>query len=230
MNTKQVPETRQRILEVAAQLFADKGYNQSTTREICLNADINITAIHYYFKNKAGLYRSIFIEAFDKFPKPELNTNHLDSSKPHESLIYFYKILLAPFWENKFAPHKMDKRSHALHHLVHELVAREQFEPTGIIDDLIAGPAEFIHTPLVKFITKYLHLESADAEVHRIAFALVGLGFSLIHPRHIVNHFAPTLLNQENWQENMLTRLADFAYAIIKSELTSRQKTKYSHS
>ena len=48
--------TRERLLESAITLFADKGFAGASVREICSGADANIAAINYYFGSKDRLY------------------------------------------------------------------------------------------------------------------------------------------------------------------------------
>jgi AcrR family transcriptional regulator len=49
-------ETRQRLLDVAIAVFAEKGFAGASTREIAQLANTNIVSIHYYFGNKQTLY------------------------------------------------------------------------------------------------------------------------------------------------------------------------------
>lgn len=49
-------ETRQRLLEAAKTVFARRGYEGASTREIVEVANTNIVAIHYYFGSKQNLY------------------------------------------------------------------------------------------------------------------------------------------------------------------------------
>lgn len=52
-------ETRQRLLEAAGELFAEKGFRLAATREICRKAGADIAAIHYHFGNKEKLYEAV---------------------------------------------------------------------------------------------------------------------------------------------------------------------------
>src|SRR5690606_29578115 len=52
--------TRERILEVAERLFAEKGYHGVSLRSITAAAAVNMAAVHYYFRTKEGLLRAIF--------------------------------------------------------------------------------------------------------------------------------------------------------------------------
>jgi TetR/AcrR family transcriptional regulator, regulator of cefoperazone and chloramphenicol sensitivity len=52
-------ETRQRLLDAAGELFAEKGFRLAGTREICRKAGTDIAAIHYHFGNKENLYEAV---------------------------------------------------------------------------------------------------------------------------------------------------------------------------
>src|SRR5579871_6396627 len=47
---------RERILEAAGEVFAEKGFKGTTVREIIDRAGVNIAAVNYYFRDKERLY------------------------------------------------------------------------------------------------------------------------------------------------------------------------------
>ena len=47
-------EARNRLLDAALALFAEKGFAKTSTREIAQAAQTNIASISYYFGDKAG--------------------------------------------------------------------------------------------------------------------------------------------------------------------------------
>jgi TetR/AcrR family transcriptional regulator, regulator of cefoperazone and chloramphenicol sensitivity len=53
-------DTRQRLLEAAKRLFAERGFRKVTVRQICLAAGANLAAVNYHFHDKEGLYRTVF--------------------------------------------------------------------------------------------------------------------------------------------------------------------------
>jgi TetR/AcrR family transcriptional regulator, regulator of cefoperazone and chloramphenicol sensitivity len=55
--------TRLRILETAGQLFAERGFAESTSKEICTRAGTNMAAVNYHFGSRDGLYEAVLIEA-----------------------------------------------------------------------------------------------------------------------------------------------------------------------
>ncbi|WP_426200709.1 TetR/AcrR family transcriptional regulator [Pseudomonas sp. TWP3-1] len=58
--------TRQHILETAGQLFADLGYANTTSKQVCENSNSNVASVNYHFENKEGLYRAVLLEAHDR--------------------------------------------------------------------------------------------------------------------------------------------------------------------
>lgn len=51
--------TKETILNVASQLFADNGYDKTSIRDIAKAADVNISAINYHFNSKVGLFSEV---------------------------------------------------------------------------------------------------------------------------------------------------------------------------
>jgi len=59
------PTARQRLLETATELFAERGYAGTSVREIVGRAGVSKPVLYYYFKNKEGLYYAILEWAAD---------------------------------------------------------------------------------------------------------------------------------------------------------------------
>ena len=49
-------DTRTRLLNAAGPVFADKGFQGATVREICEAAEVNIASVNYHFGDKQRLY------------------------------------------------------------------------------------------------------------------------------------------------------------------------------
>ena len=61
-----IKNTKKRLLNAAAKLFAQKGYEATGTREICQAAGANVCLIPYYFGGKQGLYDAITNDIIQK--------------------------------------------------------------------------------------------------------------------------------------------------------------------
>ncbi|MGE5569321.1 MAG: TetR/AcrR family transcriptional regulator [Rhodospirillales bacterium] len=52
--------TKDRILDAAEQLFADRGFANTSLRQITAAAGANIASVNYYFQSKEALIRAVF--------------------------------------------------------------------------------------------------------------------------------------------------------------------------
>lgn len=52
-------DKKQRIIDASYKVFANKGYNNSSIKDIAKEADVTPGLIHYYFKNKEELLFSV---------------------------------------------------------------------------------------------------------------------------------------------------------------------------
>lgn len=58
----EVPRTRQRILDAALRLFAEKGYDATSMREISEQLGITKAALYYHFDSKAEIVRAMLAD------------------------------------------------------------------------------------------------------------------------------------------------------------------------
>ncbi|HEY9508053.1 MAG TPA: TetR family transcriptional regulator, partial [Gemmatimonadales bacterium] len=57
--------TRDKILDIAESLFARRGYDRTTIKQIGAGAGLNPALIYYYFAGKEGLYKAVLQRFFD---------------------------------------------------------------------------------------------------------------------------------------------------------------------
>ena len=53
------PKAKERLIEAGIDVFGQSGFNGATTRMIAQAAEVNISAIPYYFNGKEGLYHAV---------------------------------------------------------------------------------------------------------------------------------------------------------------------------
>ncbi|MCB2191530.1 MAG: CerR family C-terminal domain-containing protein [Deltaproteobacteria bacterium] len=59
-HTRQADLTRERLLDEAERLFAERGYDAVSLREITSAADAHLAAVNYHFGSKENLYLEVF--------------------------------------------------------------------------------------------------------------------------------------------------------------------------
>jgi AcrR family transcriptional regulator len=86
------PETtRQNIVDVAMNEFADKGYSGARVDEIAARTATSKRMIYYYFTDKEGLFIAVLEEAYRRIRQIEstLNLSHLDPEAAIRALVGF---------------------------------------------------------------------------------------------------------------------------------------------
>jgi AcrR family transcriptional regulator len=73
----QEPATRQRILDVAAKLFAEHGFEGTSVRDIATELGIANPSIYYHFKSKADLLTELLAEPLQYVQKAILEAEQL---------------------------------------------------------------------------------------------------------------------------------------------------------
>ncbi len=64
--------TRERILEAASEVFADRGFAGATTRAIAARAGVNVATLAWHFGDKQGLYDACLDRMYERLLAIEL--------------------------------------------------------------------------------------------------------------------------------------------------------------
>lgn len=113
---------REKILKKAFKLFIEKGYTNTTTREIAAAAQINKGLLHYYYKQKEDIVYDIYNEfllSLTDFLENEYKDNKIGFSYiAFLNMLYFkivytnqksFTLLSEVLTSNKLAKHKIEK-------------------------------------------------------------------------------------------------------------------------
>jgi AcrR family transcriptional regulator len=99
---KRSEETRARLLEAAGEIFAEKGYERTTGKEIAARAGINAAAVNYHFGGVDELYLAVIEEARAKaYTVDRLSTVIAGISDPMAKLLaileHMVQLAIGPF-------------------------------------------------------------------------------------------------------------------------------------
>ena len=204
-------QSRERLLHAGLRLFAAQGFSKTSTREIAEAANTNVAAISYYFGDKAGLYRAVFLEPIDTPPQ--------DMSALFDGTCSL-KDALACLMGGFIEPLKHDETAR----LCIKLHCREMLEPTGLWEEEISNGIKPMHAALVKVLCRRFELDDADDEVHRLAVSISGLGVHLFVSRDVIEAIAPQLSATHDAVDLWGDRLVMYAEAMIDAEDKRRKK------
>ena len=202
-------QARQRLLLAALKLFAAKGFAKTSIREIAQAAGANVAAISYYFGDKQGLYRAVFVEPLGR-PRDDFSFYDQTKFSLRQSLEGFYAGFLRPL-----------KMGDLLQQCV-RLHFREMIEPTGAWADELEYGIKPAQKALVRTLCRHLDLSQPDDEVQRLSFAIVGLSLEYFVGRDLIDAVAPRLVNSPAAIDQTVSRLADFAEAMVEAERRRR--------
>ena len=157
--------TRQRLLDAARGLFAERGYHNATVRDIALRAGTNIASINYYFRSKDVLYQEVIRNTFDQGRSDNISSNsgdQLPDGTPRERLKAFIRHLI---------PLSTDELGDEEHR---RLMAWEVLAPTGAVEAV--DEWEIVtHLDVAQTVVRpFLPADATDNEVLRTGLWLIG--------------------------------------------------------
>ncbi len=162
MNT--LGSTKNRLLNAACNIFAEKGFRDATIAEICEAADANIAAVNYHFGDKESLYDAVWHHAFDltnsAFP---VNGNLPDNPTLFDVLYSHANAFL----------HRVFSESDT--GLFAKLLYREMASPTLALDRI----AKEVLQPQSEFLATALRNEfgaaMSEAQLQRCMHSIIGM-------------------------------------------------------
>jgi len=203
------PDARSKLVLAALNVFAEKGFEGATTREICEQAGANVSAIRYYFGDKAGLYRAAFTEPMGDKPCHFSIQTYADRPLP-EALILFFKEFLEPL-----------KKGEELR-LVMKLHFREMLEPTGLWQQEIDTEIKPQHAAMVAMLKQHLCISRIDNDLHRLAFAIIGMAVHFYVGYDVVKAISPQIVETPKALDSLANSLAMYSVAMVEAEAKRR--------
>jgi AcrR family transcriptional regulator len=176
-------DTRQRVLEAAGPIFAAKGLEAASVREICDKAGANISAINYYFRSKQQLYVETVRHAYQSCAASAPLPQWPAATPPAQRLRDFIRMELIrvgvndttrPNWHGLLIWREVAQPTEACAEFVREFVRPCADMLQGILDDLL--PAEV-----------------PQHRRHLIAGSIIGQCLHYHHARHVI----PLLLGDD---------------------------------
>jgi AcrR family transcriptional regulator len=208
---------RERLMEEATRIFADKGFAKASTREICQAAGVNVASIHYYFGDKEGLYRAVLLRPIEALTSEFANFD--DPALPlDEALHCLMGAFFSPFGQG------VEGDAHAEHGM--RLHLREMVEPSAAYKELIAQHIQPHHQRVVGLLARHVGVPGAeDDALHQLAFAVLAMVQDYCLSREFMNVLAPDLLNGEQAVRRVLNRLVGYGVALVAHERARRAES-----
>ena len=197
-------QTRQQLLEAAGAVFAERGFRNTTVREICQRAKANIAAVNYHFGDKEQLYLEVFrysqqkeLERYPLAPKA-------GALSPEKKLRAFvHSLLLRIFDTGEAAWHG-------------QLMLREMVEPTAALDFVVAEKIRPLSGQLRGLVAEILGCPVNDARVRPCSFSVVSQCIFYCHCRPVVERLHPDQSFDPKALEQLAEHITKFSLAGLK--------------
>lgn len=154
-------DARSRILDAAGPIFAEKGFQTATVREICNRANANVAAVNYHFGDKERLY----VEAVKLAHIPEGDHDELiewpPGTPPDVKLRDHLEAMLKRMLSER-APWQR------------QLMNREILNPTFACREIVEVHIRARLGQLLEILDEILPADCPTPRRHQIAFSIVG--------------------------------------------------------
>jgi AcrR family transcriptional regulator len=201
-------ETRARVLKAAARLFAERGFNHVSIRDICREAGSNVASVNYHFGDKMGLYRELIGVVADEMNDGKIGAFEAGAGQqPEEQLRAYIRGFL----------HQLLDQNPEATSWLEKLIARETAEPTQAVDLIIEKGIKPAAARLNKLVSEVMRLPANDSRVFLGASAVQGLCLWYRSSRKVAERMFPELQFTPERIDNMADFVADFSLAGMRA-------------
>ena len=196
--------TREKLLEAAGPIFANRGYQATTIREICAGAGANIAAINYHFGDKLGLYTEVLQQSVRAAQLIAVKNTLDQDTLPEDILRALIRARLRsingrdlPDWHSR-------------------LLAHELAQPTPALRQLIDKVARPICKRLLELIGRMIGLPPNDDNTRLCAISVAGQVFAYVLPGPLLTEIWPELRMTSEQVERIADHIADFSLSYLQ--------------
>jgi TetR/AcrR family transcriptional regulator, regulator of cefoperazone and chloramphenicol sensitivity len=169
--------TRERLLEAAGEVFAEKGFRRATIRDICQRAGSNVAAVNYHFGDKERLYAEVLHYAHHCADAGSRPADAGLAGAPEEQLREFIKVFLfrifnegRPAWHARLMVQEIFEPTVALDQLVNQAIRPQQRRLAQIVRDIV-GPViaeKELRLCVISIVAQCLHYHHARPVITRL--------------------------------------------------------------
>jgi AcrR family transcriptional regulator len=173
-------EARSRILDAAGPIFAEKGFEAGTVREICQRAGVNVAAVNYHFGDKERLYVEAVRRAHQPADEPMELIQWPPGTPPEVKLRDYIEAMLARMLSERTPWQR-------------QLMMREMLAPTFACRELVQVNIRARFGQLLEILDEILPPDCPAHRRHQIGFSVVGQALYY----HVASDVVTMLIGEE---------------------------------
>jgi AcrR family transcriptional regulator len=212
VDTAQVA-THRKLLDVAAEVFAEIGFRAATVRDICQRAGANIAAVNYHFGDKETLYVEVlkraYAQALEKYP-PDFGLSA--RATPEQRLQAFVHAFLLRIFDGGPCSH------HG------KLMAREMIDPTGALDAVVRDGIRPQADTLREIVRQLLGKGAGEKQIRLCAMSVVSQALFYHHCRPVVARMFPDMKFTTKQILELAEHITRFSLAAVRGYATPAKR------
>jgi TetR/AcrR family transcriptional regulator, regulator of cefoperazone and chloramphenicol sensitivity len=196
--------TREKLLDAAGRVFADRGYEAATVREICRRAGANVAAVNYHFRDKQGLYAQVLLRMAGEARIEGMRAALNESGAPEE---IFRRVIKARM---------QGLGTHRPPDWHFRIVAREFSHPTPAMSRMIDKVSRPLYERMLDLIGKIIQLPVDNEKTRLCTYSVMGqiILYALASP--ILMKLWSGLKMTSTQMDRIADHIADFSLAYLR--------------
>lgn len=202
--------SRKKLINSAILLFASKGYDRTSTREICKHAGVNLSLIPYYFGSKEGLYIDIIESVINyglTFMQEELVKVGEISSMSKMEQVDLYKSILYKYAEILYSENVPSNFV--------VLMIKEQASPHSKFSIAYFQKIDIIYRALRKILASILNKDITDKKVIFEVSSIIGQIISF----KVLDRATLPYLSQDSYTTDDINTIKKIIFSHIETSM-----------
>jgi len=202
-------ETKDRLLDAAEELFAERGVAETSLREITTLAKANLAAVNYHFGGKDGLLEAVFARRLRPVNRERLvlldafEREAGDAPVPLEQILY--ANLMPPFRSLELLGEAGERFM--------RIVARINADPGNALHEVFVRQFDEIRTRYLAALSRSLPELDAEEIERRFQYTLAAMLHTFCWSKHI----GPLCAAAADHREQVFASLVTFAAAGLRA-------------
>jgi AcrR family transcriptional regulator len=197
--------TRSKLLDAAGKVFAERGYEAATVREICRRAGANVAAVNYHFRDKLGLYAEVLNHLAQSAHVGQMRTALGQKASPEQILRDVIRARVRGLrGDNKPDWH-------------FRIMAREFSNPTPALSGIVKRVSLPIYKGMLETVGKITGLSPDDEKTQLCVNSVIGqILFYVFTDSVFAQMFPQTRMKTPEQLDRLADHIADFSLAYLR--------------
>jgi AcrR family transcriptional regulator len=171
-------ETRRKILDTAERLFAERGFADTSLREITSAAGVNLAAVHYHYASKEALLQAVFARRMEPLNRIRMAMLDACAARAAPSLEDVLDAIVGPVLDVRVREDLGGER-------FARLLGRSMFEPEKALLPVLYREFKDVFLRFTDLLQQVLPGAPPEEIFWRVHFLAGALSFNMVNARQL---------------------------------------------